>query len=139
MRPSEPPSSTCPRVRFGGVFPVEPLHEDVSGSVTSTGQVLMSTRVGIERNPRELVRVTSRMRAQGLRLVNLADAPFQRQNQYGGYAGGSIIKDKLFFFGGGRAHQASLTPGPGLAHTSSFLTAIYTRYPQIPDPFQGHL
>jgi hypothetical protein len=41
----------------------------------------------------------------GFANMNGLPAPFQR-NQYFGYVGGYIIKDKLFFFGGGeRIHQ----------------------------------
>jgi hypothetical protein len=115
-----------------GEFQLNRSTQDVSGSVTSTGQVLMSTRSGSNGIHGNLFGNFQDARA-GFATVNLADAPFQR-NQYGGYAGGSIIKDKLFFFGGAeRIKQFDSSP---VSATSSFLTAIYTRYPQIPDPFK---
>jgi hypothetical protein len=115
-----------------GEFQLNRSTQDVSGSVTSTGQVLMSTRSGTNGIHGNVFGTFQDARV-GFATVNLAEAPFQR-NQYGGYAGGSVIKDKLFFFGGAeRIKQMDSSPVP---QSTSKFAAIYTAYPQVPDPFK---
>ncbi len=106
--------------------------QDVSGEVTSTGQVLVSTTSGTN-----AFHGTSFYNFQdnsvGFGNVNGVDAPFQR-NQFGGYIGGPIIKDKLFFFGGAERilqheEDAAQSPDPNF-------NSITSQYPFIPAPFK---
>lgn len=71
--------------------------QDVSGEVTSTGQVLVSTTSGTNKFHGEAFYNFQDHRV-GFATVEGIDPPFQR-NQYGGSIGGPIFKDKLFFFG----------------------------------------
>ena len=106
--------------------------QDVSGEVTSTGQVLMSTRSGTNSIHGQLFYNFQDHRAGFARTTNGFDAPFQR-NQFGGSVGGPIIKDKLFFFGAvervKQDEQASAT-------TSPIFSAIQSQYPFSPAPFR---
>jgi len=71
--------------------------QDVSGDVTSTGQVLVSTTSGTNAFHGQLF-YNFQDHSVGFASVLGVDPPFQR-NQFGGSIGGPIIKDKLFFFG----------------------------------------
>jgi hypothetical protein len=94
-----------------GEFQLNRSTQDVSGDVTSTGQVLVSTRSGINT-------------VHGMAFYNFQDyralfangnfgqpnPQFQR-NQYGGSVGGPILKDKLFYFANlERIQQAQAAP-----------------------------
>ncbi len=104
--------------------------QDVSGEVTSTGQVLVSTQSGTNGVHGNAFYNFQDARA-GAAQVGGLDAPFQR-NQFGGYVGGPIIKDKLFFFGGiERIKQSEEDVAIG---TPTFAT-ILAQYPFIPAPF----
>lgn len=81
-----------------GEFQLNRSTGDVSGDITSSGSVFVATPSG-----------TNAFHGQGLYYfqdhnVGFANSgggvnpPFQR-NQFGGFVGGPIIKDKLFFFG----------------------------------------
>jgi hypothetical protein len=106
--------------------------QDVSGEVTSTGQVLMATRSGTNGIHGQLFYNFQDHRAGFARTTNGFDAPFQR-NQFGGSVGGPIIKDKLFFFGAvervKQDEQASAT-------TSPIFSSIQSQYPFSPAPFR---
>jgi hypothetical protein len=106
--------------------------QDVSGEITSTGQVLMATRSGTNAYHGQLFYQLQDHRAGFARTTNGFDAPFQR-NQFGGNVGGPIIKDKLFFFGAvervKQDEQASATTSPVFA-------AIQNQYPFSPAPFR---
>jgi hypothetical protein len=106
--------------------------QDVSGEVTSTGQVLVSTRSGTN-NLHGNAFYNFQDNSVGFGNVNGVDAPFQR-NQFGGYVGGAIIKDKLFFFGGGERilqheQDAAISPDPTFS-------GIVSQYPLVPAPFK---
>jgi hypothetical protein len=102
--------------------------QDVSGEVTSQGQVLVSTRSGTNAFHGEAFYIFQDQRALDANPNASADPvtgihiapPFQR-NQFGGSVGGPIIKDKLFFFGNSeRIQQASSSPsGIGSVFNSS--------------------
>ncbi len=69
----------------------------------------------------------------GINGMEGSDAPFQR-DQFGGYVGGPIWKDKLFFFGGAeRNKQFDSSP---VSAVISAMDAIYSAYPSVPDPFK---
>jgi hypothetical protein len=105
--------------------------QDISGSVTSTGQVLFASQSGTNRFHGNAFYNFQDNHA-GFALNNGEDTPFQR-NQFGGYLGGSIIKDKLFFFGGGERIKQTESSTSG---NSNFFQAIYTQYSTIPNPFK---
>lgn len=105
--------------------------QDVSGSVTSTGQVLITTRSGTNGFHGNAFYNFQDYRAGFANAGGMA-APFQR-NQYGGYVGGYIVKNKLFFFGGSeRIKQDDSTP----VGTSAHFEQIYTAFPNVKDPFR---
>jgi hypothetical protein len=105
--------------------------QDVSGSVTSTGQVLVSTQSGTNAFHGNAFYNFQDARA-GAAEVGGIEAPFQR-NQFGGYVGGPILKDKLFFFGGYERilqHEEDVALG-----ASPVFQPILTQFPFVPAPF----
>jgi Carboxypeptidase regulatory-like domain len=105
--------------------------QDVSGSVTSTGQVLVATQSGTNAYHGNAFYNFQDARA-GAAEVGGLQAPFQR-NQFGGYFGGPIIKDKLFFFGGiERIKQSEEDVALG---ASPAFQSILTEFPFVPAPF----
>ena len=105
--------------------------QDVSGEVTSTGQVLVSTQSGTNAIHGNAFYNFQDARA-GAADVGGIQAPFQR-NQFGGYVGGPILKDKLFFFGGYERilqHEQDVAIG-----ASPVFQPILTQYPLVPAPF----
>jgi hypothetical protein len=105
--------------------------QDVSGEVTSTGQMLTSTQSGTNAYHGNGFYNFQDARA-GAAEVGGIQAPFQR-NQFGGYFGGPIIKDKLFFFGGiERIKQSEEDVALG---ASPLFSSILTQYPLVPAPF----
>ncbi len=106
--------------------------QDVSGEVTSTGQVLVSTRSGTNTFHGQLFYNFQDYRTGFAATTGGFNAPFQR-NQFGGDFGGPIIKDKLFFFADiERIKQDQ----QGSATTSPTFAAIQAQYPFIPAPFR---
>lgn len=80
-----------------GEFQLNRSTQDVSGDVTSTGQVLVTTKTGTNQFHGELFYNFQDGRV-GAATAGGSQPPFQR-NQFGGSFGGFLIKDKLFFFG----------------------------------------
>jgi hypothetical protein len=106
--------------------------QDVSGTVTSTGQVLVSTQSGTNAIHGNAFYNFQDARA-GAADVGGIQAPFQR-NQFGGYVGGPIIKDKLFFFGGvERIKQSEEDVALG---ASPVFNSILAQFPLVPAPFR---
>ncbi len=99
--------------------------QDVSGDVTSTGQVLVSTTSGTDSLHGQGFYIFQDARALFANQTNngalTANPPFQR-NQYGGSIGGAVIKEKLFFFANAeriqQAQAASAGLGPLFAGTT---------------------
>ncbi len=122
--------------------------QDVSGDVTSTGQVLVSTVSGTNTFHGQLFYQFQDYRA-GFASGGASNPPFQR-NQFGGGVGGPIIKDKLFFFGNAeRIKQDSSTQvplGPTFAAISAAHPSLTTPYRETYStirldyngPFSGH-
>lgn len=112
-----------------GEFQLNRSTQDVSGDVTSTGQVLVSTKTGTNRFHGEAFYNFQDARAAFATEFG-TQPPFQR-NQYGGSLGGPLIKDKLFFFGNAeRIKQDSSAP-----------SGIGSTFPQyqsltIPSPYR---
>ncbi len=115
--------------------------QDVSGEVTSQGQVLVSTRSGTNALHGELfynfqdgralyANPNSTPNAAGVRVR----PPFQR-NQFGGSVGGPIIKDKLFFFGNSERIQQQQAAPNNLGSLFAN-TPFSVANPTIPSPFK---
>ncbi len=80
-----------------GEFQLNRSTQDVSGDVTSTGQVLVTTKSGTNRFHGEAF--YNFQDARALFATEFGEAPPFQRNQFGGSLGGFLIKDKLFFFG----------------------------------------
>jgi hypothetical protein len=114
-----------------GEFQLNRSTQDVAGEVTSTGQVLISSQSGTNAFHGNVFGIFQDARA-GFALTEGSYSPFQR-DQFGGYVGGPIIKNKLFFFGGSeRILQSNSSP---VGQPDQIFTTIYNQYPTIPDPF----
>lgn len=110
--------------------------QDVSGEVTSTGQVLVSTNSGTNAFHGNLFYNFQDHRALFARAQNGQDPQFQR-NQFGGSVGGPIIKDHLFFFANAeRIKQDSSSVSPVAVGAGSLFSAIEAQYPLIPTPYR---
>jgi len=106
--------------------------QDVSGDVTSTGQVLVATRSGTNTIHGELFYNFQDYRAGFARSKDAVNPPFQR-NQFGGAVGGAIIKDKLFFFANAeRIKQDSAAASP----VGTLFPTILAAHSTIPSPYR---
>jgi hypothetical protein len=113
-------------------FQLNQSTQDVSGEITSTGQVLMSTRSGTNQYHGSLFYDFQDYRTGFAATTGGFNSPFQRNN-FGGNFGGPIIKDKLFFFADvERIKQDE----EGAATTSPTFSAIQSQYPFVPAPFR---
>lgn len=106
--------------------------QDVSGEVTSTGQVLVSTTSGTNHYHGQLFYNFQDYRAGFANTTYGYQAPFQR-NQFGGAVGGPILKDKLFFFADVERIKQD---AQGAASASANFSSILAQYPTIPSPFR---
>ncbi|MEG9431237.1 TonB-dependent receptor [Terriglobus sp. ADX1] len=117
-------------------FQLNRSNSDVSGDVTSTGLVLVSTNSGTNALHGQLFYNFQDHRAGYALTKNAVDVPFQR-NQFGGSIGGPIIKDKLFFFGNAeRIKQDSSAASPVSTGASALFNAVAAQYPAIPSPYR---
>jgi Carboxypeptidase regulatory-like domain len=106
--------------------------QDVSGDVTSTGQVLVSTNSGTNQFHGMAYYNFQDARAGFARVTNGLQVPFQR-NQFGGSVGGPILKDKLFFFvNAERIKQDSAAASP----VGPLFASIFAAHPEIPSPYR---
>ncbi len=115
-----------------GDFQLNRSTQDVSGDVTSTGQVLVSTNSGTNAFHGQAFYNFQDHRALFARTAGGLDTPFQR-NQFGGSIGGPVIKDKLFFFGNAERIKQESPVSITLAPTFS---AIQQAHPTIPSPYR---
>ncbi len=115
-----------------GDFQLNRSTQDVSGDVTSTGQVLVSTNTGTNTYHGQAFYQFQDHSVGFAKTAGGIDSPFQR-NQFGGSIGGPILKDKLFFFANAerikQESPVSITMGPNFA-------AIQAQYPTIPSPYR---
>jgi hypothetical protein len=115
-----------------GDFQLNRSTQDVSGDVTSTGQVLVSTNSGTNQLHGEAFYNFQDYRAIFANTAGGIETPFQR-NQFGGSVGGPIFKDKLFFFANAerikQESPVSVTMAPTFA-------AIQAQFPTIPSPYR---
>ncbi len=115
-----------------GDFQLNRSTQDVSGDVTSTGQVLVSTNSGTNAFHGQAFYQFQDHDALFARTLGGLDTPFQR-NQFGGSVGGPLIKDKLFFFGNAeRIKQES----PLAVPLASTFAAIKAAFPSVPSPYR---
>jgi Carboxypeptidase regulatory-like domain len=113
-------------------FQLNQSTQDVSGEITSTGQVLMSTRSGTNQYHGELFYDFQDYRTGFAATTGGFNSPFQRNN-FGGNFGGPIIKDKLFIFADvERIKQDE----QGAATTSPTFSTIQNEFPFVPAPFR---
>jgi len=106
--------------------------QDVSGDVTSTGQVLVSTNTGTNGVHGQLFYNFQDSRELFAASTGGITPPFQR-NQFGGSVGGPILRDKLFFFANAeRIKQDSATA----SSIGSIFSAIGARYPTVATPYR---
>jgi hypothetical protein len=126
--------TTIMNVTTGAIdeFQLNRSTQDVSGEVTSTGQVLVSTQSGTNTFHGQLFYNFQDYRSGFAATTGGLSSPFQR-NQFGGGVGGPIIKDKLFFFGDIERIKQDES---GAASTSPTFAAIQAKYPSIPAPFR---
>jgi hypothetical protein len=131
-----------------GEFQINRSTQDVSGELTSTGQVLVSTGSGTNAYHGQLF-YNFQDHSLGFATTEGVDLPFQR-NQFGGAIGGPIIKDKLFFFADSeRIKQDSGTAiqlGPNFQSVQALHPFLQTPYRETYSagrldyngPFNGH-
>jgi len=113
-------------------FQLNESTQDVSGEVTSTGQVLVATRSGTNAFHGALFYNFQDYRTGFAATTGGFNSPFQRNN-FGGNIGGPIIKDKLFFFADVERIKQDEA---GAATTSPTFASIQSQYPFIPAPFR---
>jgi hypothetical protein len=115
-----------------GDFQLNRSTQDVSGDVTSTGQVLVSTNSGTNQYHGQAFYQFQDHSALFARTAGGLDTPFQR-NQFGGSVGGPILRDKLFFFGNAERIKQESPVSITLAPT---FAAIQAAHPTVPSPYR---
>lgn len=119
--------------------------QDISGEVTSSGQVLEVTRSGTNKFHGNLFYNFQDNNA-GFAPVNDINSPFQR-NQFGGYIGGPILHDKLFFYGGAErikqdeqdvALGANAIFAAGGEPDPTYGVPVLQQFPNTPAPFRDN-
>ncbi|MBS1813794.1 MAG: TonB-dependent receptor [Acidobacteria bacterium] len=106
--------------------------QDVSGEVTSTGAVLVSTRTGTNSYHGQLFYNFEDYRSLFANQRG-TKVPFQR-NQYGGNIGGPIFKDKLFFFVDAERIQQKSSSSSVVS--VSILPQIRNAFPAVGTPYK---
>jgi hypothetical protein len=113
-------------------FQLNQSTQDVSGDVTSTGQVLVATRSGSNAFHGDMLYNFQDNNAGFADTTGGINAPFQR-NQFGGSIGGPILHNKLFFFANSERIKQD---EEGSATTSPTFATLQSQYPTIPSPFR---
>jgi hypothetical protein len=125
-----------------GEFQLNRSTQDASGEVTSTGQVLVSTRSGTNKyhgmafyNFQDYRSLFANANTNGVTNTGaVLPPPYFQRNHYGGSVGGPVLHDKLFFFGNAeRIQQAAATPSNVGA---AFLGSIGSAFPTINTPYK---
>lgn len=122
-------------------FQLNRANQDVSGEVTSTGQVLVTTTSGTNHFHGQLFYNFQDYRAGFAETTGGYAAPFQR-NQFGGSVGGPILKDKLFFFANSERikqdseGKAQASPSFNQPFAGPGQPGILDMFPTIPSPFR---
>jgi hypothetical protein len=125
-----------------GDFQLNRSTQDASGEVTSTGQVLVSTRSGTNKyhgmafyNFQDYRSLFANANTNGVTSSGaLLAPPYFQRNHYGGSVGGPVLHDKLFFFANAeRIQQAALTPSNVGA---AFLPTVGSLFPTIGTPYK---
>ncbi len=112
-------------------FQINHSTQDVSGDLTSTGQVLVSTRSGTNKYHGQAF-YNFQDHTVGFAKIEGIDVPFQR-NQFGGRVGGPIIKDKLFFFANSERIKQEQSAASSLG---SVLGGLQSQFPSIGSPYR---
>jgi hypothetical protein len=115
-------------------FQLNRSNQDVSGDVTSTGQVLVSTISGTNSFHGQLFGQFQDHRAVFANSTNGTDPQFQR-NQFGGSIGGPILKNKLYFFVNSERIKQDSSAVSTIDPSGPF-ASIYNTYPTIPTPYR---
>lgn len=114
-----------------GEFQINHSTQDVSGELTSTGQVLVSTGSGTNAFHGQLF-YNFQDHSTGFATIQGIDPPFQR-NQFGGSVGGPVLKDKLFFFANSERIKQDSSAAASLASTFS---NIQSQFPLLGSPYR---
>ncbi len=125
--------TTIVNVSSGAIdeFQINHSTQDVSGDLTSTGQVLVATRSGTNQYHGQAFYNFQDNNA-GFATIQGVNVPFQR-NQFGGRVGGPIIKDKLFFFANSERIKQEQSAAASLGPQVSGIQALF---PSIGSPFR---
>jgi hypothetical protein len=115
-------------------FQLNRSNQDVSGDVTSTGQVLVSTNSGGNAFHGQLFGQFQDHRALFARATNGADPQFQR-NQFGGSIGGPVLKNKLYFFANAERIKQDSAAVSTIDPSGPF-GSIYNSNSTIPTPYR---
>jgi hypothetical protein len=120
-----------------GEFQLNRSTQDVSGDVTSTGQVLVSTRTGTNATHGMAFYDFQDYRALfASQTPGQPSSPFQR-NQYGGSIGGPILRDKLFYFANlERIQQTQSAPASLGSLFQGTASSFGTKYATYGAPFK---
>ena len=110
--------------------------QDVSGDVTSSGLLLVSTGSGTNKLHGQLFYDFQDGRA--LFATQRGILPVFQRNQFGGSVGGPIIKDKLFFFGNSERIKQDSSQATSVVTTANggLFGSIAAAHPTIPSPFR---
>lgn len=114
-----------------GEFQINHSTQDVSGELTSTGQVLVSTGSGTNAYHGQLF-YQFQDHSVGFATIQGIDPPFQR-NQFGGNIGGPIFKDKLFFFADSERIKQDSSAAASLG---SAFSSIQQQFPLLASPYR---